>query len=714
MATAALKRTGTRIDEILTGDSGDDELIGAGGADILSGLDGNDTIDSGLMFDAASGTWVKDDKGDTLDGGKGNDNLSGATGDDILLGGDGDDELYGGGGKDRLVGGAGNDTLQNGPPWNPLTDEFETDLFGDLLDGGDGNDTLYGDAAGDTLLGGAGDDELYGDGGDDLLDGGSGANILAGGEGDDTYVVRSVLDTIWDEGGNDKGTIHADWFLPIGSVESWTWAPGVKQVPNWIAALAVEPPGTRVSGETRIIDYHFAQTPAKYFSEEDKAGFEPFNAAQRVFARTVFDYVSTVLNVQFRESAELDGEGVLVMANNLQPDSSGYASSRHLMLDTETRDNLAPSAFNAGAQILLHELGHVLGLKHPFGHEDADGDIGDGPFLSSAEDDGVHTLMSYNTDDLDYQLAYSPLDLAALQYMYGPAQQVAAGDTTWVLDAQRANIIGDGSGRDTLDASAFAGGATVDLRPGYWGYLGQQADSIVKAGQVTVNFGTVIENLRGGAGNDSLSGNEADNRIEGGAGNDTLSGGAGSDVLDGGQGRDLATYAGRFADYAVKVGKVGSTVTSKGQPLEADTLAGIEGLKFDDTMVSLEIDGVAGQAYRLYQAAFNRTPDLDGLGYWIGRMELGAGLGEVAAAFIGSQEFIGMYGTAPANGDFLNKVYQNILHRAPDQAGFDYWLGVMNAGLSATDVLAQFSESGENIAALAGVLEGGIAYAPYG
>ena len=713
MAAAAMTKVGTPADETLTGDNGDDTLTGAGGADILQGLDGNDKLSSGLMFDAATNTWVKDNKGDTLDGGNGDDKLSGATGDDILLGGAGNDNLYGGGGKDQLFGGAGDDVLYNGPPWNPLTDEFEVDLLGDLLDGGDGDDTIYGDAAADTLLGGAGDDVLSGDAGDDLLDGGSGANVLAGGEGDDTYIVRSALDFIWDEGGIDKGTIYADWVLPIGSIESWTWAPGVQKLPNWIAALAVEPPGTRASGETRIIDYHFAETPAAYFTDEDKAGFEPFNAAQRVFARQVFDYVSTVVNVQFRESGGLDDDGVLVLANNLQPDSSGYASNRHLMLTTDVRGNMAPTTSNAGVEILLHEIGHVLGLKHPFDHEDADGDIGQGPFLSGFEDDGRYTLMSYNTDDTPYQLAYSPLDLAALQYMYGPALQAAAGDTNWVLSAERANIIGDGSGRDTLDASAFGGGVTIDLRPGYWGYLGTQADSIVKAAQVTVNFGTVIENLRGGAGDDSLHGNEAANRIEGGAGNDTLTGGAGSDTLDGGLGRDVAVYAGKFADYAIKVAKDGSTVTAKGQP-DVDALAGIEGLRFDDATVSLEVDGIAGQAYRLYQAAFNRTPDLAGLGYWIGRMELGAGLTEVAAAFIGSQEFIGMYGARPANGDFLSKVYQNILHRAPDQAGFDYWLGVMNAGLSATDVLAQFSESGENIAALAGVLEGGIAYTPFG
>jgi hypothetical protein len=146
---------------------------------------------------------------------------------------------------------------------------------------------------------------------------------------------------------------------------------------------------------------------------------------------------------------------------------------------------------------------------------------------------------------------------------------------------------------------------------------------------------------------------------------------------------------------------------------ELDTLSGIERLRFDDAMVTLDVDGVAGQAYRLYQAAFNRTPDLAGLGYWIGRMEGGASLNDVASAFIASNEFVAMYGARPAHGDFLGKIYQNILHRAPDQAGFDYWLNAMDHGTSATDILAMFSQSQENTVALAGVLANGIAYTPF-
>lgn len=630
-----------------------------------------------------------------------------------------------------MDGGPGNDILHSGQPWNPLTKQHSPDLLGDKLDGGDGDDELYGEDAADLLLGGLGDDVLVAGGGNDLLhggagndvleggdgndtlDGGSGINVLLGGKGDDTYHVRSVVDQVADEDGNDKGVIYADWVLPVGSVEHWTWAPGVQKLPNWIAALAMQHPVMCVLGVQQVIEYQFAEQTASFFSDEDKAGFHPFNEAQRSFARKVFEYVGTVLNVRFQETDKSEGEDLLLLANNRQEDSAGYANYRLLMLSTAEPDNLAPTTGNYGVEVLLHELGHSLGLKHPFQHTDSLGNGDVGPYLSSAEDQARHTVMTYNMDEAELDLAYSALDLAALHYIYGPSKQLAAGDTTWKLDASRSNFIADGGGLDTIDGSAFAGGMTIDLRPGYWSWLGKQAGSIVEAGQVTVNFGSEIENLRGGAGKDTLIGNELANRIEGGAGWDLLVGGLGSDLLDGGLGVDLALYGGKRADYRLAVGKDGATVTSVQAPNDVDVLIGIERLKFDDAMLAFDVEGVAGQAYRLYQAAFNRTPDMAGLGYWIGRMDGGASLADVASAFIGSQEFVQMYGAKPSNADFLGKIYQNILHRAPDQAGFDYWLKAMDLGTSATDILAQFSESQENVAALAGVLQDGIAYTPF-
>jgi hypothetical protein len=82
---------------------------------------------------------------------------------------------------------------------------------------------------------------------------------------------------------------------------------------------------------------------------------------------------------------------------------------------------------------------------------------------------------------------------------------------------------------------------------------------------------------------------------------------------------------------AVVISKSGGrTLVTNTATGEVDTLINVERLKFADTAIALDTSGVGGQAYRVYKAAFNRTPDLGGLGYWIGGMDSGASLKSVA------------------------------------------------------------------------------------
>jgi Ca2+-binding RTX toxin-like protein len=140
--------------------------------------------------------------------------------------------------------------------------------------------------------------------------------------------------------------------------------------------------------------------------------------------------------------------------------------------------------------------------------------------------------MSYISDPAQYHVAYSPLDIATLQYLYGPSKTARTGNDTYTLSTATPNFIWDGAGTDTLSASSQTQPVTLYLEPGYWGYIGSKTATITAPGQVTVNFGTVVENLIGGSGNDTLHGNDADNAIAGGPGNDTLYGGAGNDTFD--------------------------------------------------------------------------------------------------------------------------------------------------------------------------------------
>mgnify|MGYP003459013994 CR=1 FL=1 len=60
------------------------------------------------------------------------------------------------------------------------------------------------------------------------------------------------------------------------------------------------------------------------------------------------------------------------------------------------------------------------------------------------------------------------------------------------------------------------------------------------------------------------------------------------------------------------------------------------------------------------------------------------------------------------------KFYQNVLHRQPDPAGYDYWVKVLDDKLATLPaVLAAISESPENQDALAAVIGAGFEFTPY-
>ncbi len=97
---------------------------------------------------------------------------------------------------------------------------------------------------------------------------------------------------------------------------------------------------------------------------------------------------------------------------------------------------------------------------------------------------------------------------------------------------------------------------------------------------------------------------------------------------------------------------------------------------------------------RLYLGYFNRIPDHDGLFGWVNALRTGTPLGNVSGAFAASQEFQNTYG-ALSDADFVTLVYRNVLGRTPDLAGYNDWLGRLRAGLTRGNMMIGFTESQE-------------------
>jgi hypothetical protein len=371
-----------------------------------------------------------------------------------------------------------------------------------------------------------------------------------------------------------------------------------------------------------------------------------FNAQQQAQARSILAYASQVTGIVFTEVSDASWADIHFAQADLKDGYTSQHSSHvgyttvggeaaNLQIDTWTYldnaddafDNLAPIPGGSGYEALVHEIGHALGLKHPF----------EGPQQLPAgnqlgADNSATTIMSDNSTGGPYT-TYRPYDLAALQWLYG----------------------GDGIG-------------------GRWG---------VNSPNIWL-VGT----------------HEAD----------ALRGGAGDDMLDGAEGIDTATYALARSNYVVTHTATGFTVRALSGDAGTDTLVNVERVAFGDgTRLALDVQGAGGMAYRLYQAAFDRAPDLGGLGFHITNLDNGVSIATVAAHFMESPEFASKYGTLD-NEQFVRQLYANVLDREPEAQGLAYHMHNLRTTHSRADILANFSESPENQANVIGAIQNGMAY----
>jgi hypothetical protein len=235
-----------------------------------------------------------------------------------------------------------------------------------------------------------------------------------------------------------------------------------------------------------------------------------------------------------------------------------------------------------------------------------------------------------------------------------------------------------------------------------------------------VDFAAIIgaATVLAGAGRNQLIGNHLDQNFSlgegddfgaGGGGNDVLAGGGGNDVLLGGTGDDVL-QGGRSdrGDWTFVVNPAGALVARHALaafgPGGFETVAAAE---LNPTAAGLGFVGAkAGQLVELalvYDAAFGRAPDLGGLAYYA----RGASTAQaVMKSFLASSEWLATANNALSDSAFLVKMYQQVLHRAPDSAGFAFWLDALSGKngppAARADFLTEFALGAEHRALLAG------------
>jgi|TARA_B110000879_G_scaffold202806_1_gene279630 Ca2+-binding RTX toxin-like protein len=616
-----------------------------------------------------------------------------------------DDHIFAYGGDDVIYGLGGNDTIE----------------------GGDGNDTLYGGSGSNDMSGGEGDDTLIST---------SNSDMLGGGNGNDTYIVGAHYLIIEEGGTSDTLKINTDFIKASRiSIENIIYLDNALPLPYWIDALVAdegasfstiyEPAKTSYFGFPEAAPSYLSETNVE-FGAIDKFEWQAFSEDQKDMTRDILSHIASFIDLNLVETNNVETKQTFSYQNNNQTSISagGYAvmPANDAYVDLRSRDVFidnsaglqAPTFGTDVVNLFIHETLHAFGLKHP-GYSPA------GETIITETGFEFTRLDLLSTMD---QISIGTLDLAALHYLYGVNKTARATNDTYVISEASANFIWDGSGTDTLDASGLSTGATVYLEPGYHGFVGTQVnDFITAAGQITVNFGTEIENIAGSAFADQLYGNKLNNTITGNAGNDQIIAGAGNDImladygsdtLTGGAGLDTAKYTLAQANYTLSNVSAGSASVAELNHGANDTLINVERIVFSDKAVALDIGNgeTGGSCYRIYKAAFNRTPDEGGLGYWIGQMDLGMALVDVSARFIDSDEFRASYGTNPSNGEFLIKVYNNVLSRDPDEGGYDWWVDQLASNPEKTwqKVLADFSESTENQTNVLDIIGGGVLY----
>ncbi len=399
--------------------------------------------------------------------------------------------------------------------------------------------------------------------------------------------------------------------------------------------------GLAWSGTT--LTYSFPTSPSNYEGsggyadgEEQDQNFEAFNAQQQQVVTALLNAIASVTNLTFtliEETDELHADLRFAMSDAAAvayaylPGPPGYAGDS--WFNNTSGDFDAPVLGDYAYMGILHEIGHALGLDHPF-----DPNIyGAIPLGWDSTEYTVMTyrsaigsdLSGYTNTQFSFPQTLMMLDIAALQYMYGADFTLNSTNTTYTWSsttgemfvngvgqgAPGGNIIfstiWDGGGVDTYDLSNFSSDMLIDLGPGYSSMVSSeqlavldgfnQIDAIGNVFNALLYQGdtrSLIENAIGGDGDDIFFGNDGNNVMIGNRGADYFVADLGADTYYGYDAIYTDSIHVNIVSYELSPGAVSiNTITNtrSGAFAVGDTYVHVEGrggTSFNDTLIGLD------------------------------------------------------------------------------------------------------------------------------
>ena len=316
--------------------------------------------------------------------------------------------------------------------------------------------------------------------------------------------------------------------------------------PYWILALEMDDSENTINQilreDNRSIKFSFPAEVPEYLPVSIM-GWAPASEHMVSAGREIFSKLNQILNVKFEESNTSEGFNNLVIAQSIQANTSGfsYFPNNYFQLGSDifiskdyAKPLILPSRYtNYDYETLLHEIGHALGLKHPF-----EGHLNNLSVLNAYEDQTKFTAMSYDDDPLTFDGLFRVLDWMTLTKFYGVNQSFHSEDNVYKFSETGGTFIIDGNGLDTISSENSVQNIFLDLRPGGHSYEGQKSIYITAAKQLTISHGSDIENVQTGSGDDTLIGNHLKNIIKSGDGDDVIFAGEGEDIIYPGAGKD--------------------------------------------------------------------------------------------------------------------------------------------------------------------------------